>query len=32
MNWTPDDLAALSPDLYDELIAWIVEQQPKREE
>ena len=32
MNWTPADIDALEPEIYDELITWIVEQQPKRED
>jgi len=32
MNWTPADIEALTPDQYDELIAWIVETQPKHED
>ena len=32
MNWTQPDIDALTPELYDELITWISEQQPKAED
>jgi hypothetical protein len=32
MNWTPAELESLTPGMYDELLAWVVEQLPKRDE